>query len=591
MPLTPITGPLGQKRAAHFLRRSCFGASVGEIDAFANLTASEAFQLLLRNDLPDPPLPIDPLTGQEWITMGATGANSEPFELERYLNAWMLGQMLAAGVEDNKKLAYTFRERVVYFFHTHFTTKQSVVSNSRAIYYQQALFRFFAFDQEDIMVPGEEEDDPDTVIPLNFKELTKKLCVDNAMLVFLDGRLNVKGSPNENFARELLELYTIGKGLEGHVPEPEFDGDYAYFTEQDVQEGARVLSGFNIDDSFSNIDENTGLPGGIPRGGGTVAGSHDNDTKQFSTRFANQEISPDIALNSPTEESVLDEIGQLIDMIYEQEQTAIHICRKVYRFFVYHQVSPELENLVIGELVQTFKVNDFKLIPVLEELFTSEHFYDGGNGSPDDNFGAIIKSPLDLVIGFARNFGISVPDHTAATEIFFNLTEPLLSEISRQGMDFYEPYEVAGYAAYHQFPIYNRHWITTNYLTNRYNFIRSRLSNGMNIEMGQVNVLVFVQNNIPDATARDAWSLIIALAGYFLPVNENLSFDANTTGELTSERLHFFLNSFLYSPQIDSDPEASWTYRWDNQEDTETMANQLVNLLNAMLQTPEYQLM
>lgn len=595
MPLNTLSGTLGRKRAAHLLRRACFGASVSQIDAFANLTAAQAFQALLRDDLPQPPLPVDPKTTMEWITTGTTDANSEGFELERYLSGWMIGQMLAAGVDTDKKLSYSFRERLIFFLHTHFTTKKSVVNNTRAIYFQNALFRFFAFDQNDVIIPSEDPENlPDTVIPINFRQLTKKLCVDNAMLVFLDGRLNVKGSPNENFARELLELYSIGKGLEGHVPEPEFDGDYAYFTEQDVQAAARVLSGFNVDDTFSNIDEETGLPRGIPRGGGIIVGSHDNGTKVFSQRFANHEIAPDpelLAGNSPTEESVLDEISQLIDMIYEQEQTAIHICRKIYRFFVYHQITPELENDVIREMADIFAANDFKLIPLLEALFTSEHFYDGAAGYPDDNFGSIIKSPLDLVVGMAKQFEIPVPGYEAALESYYNITTAYLSEIERQGMDFYEPFEVAGYAAYHQFPIFHRNWITPNYLTNRYNYIRSRISNGISIEMGQVDILVFVQDNIPTATARDARSLIIALASYFLPVSEHLSFESPENGELTGERLNFFLNSFLYSPQIDNDPEASWTYRWDNREDTETMANQLVNLINAMLQSPEYQLM
>ncbi|WP_370090136.1 DUF1800 family protein [Ekhidna sp.] len=590
MPLTALTSTLGKKRAAHLLRRTCFGGTISEIDTFASLTPAQAVAQLFNSALPDPVLPIDPLTGNEWITTGA--AESEEFELERYFLAWHLGQMLANGVEDSLKLPYIFRERLVFFLHTHFTTKRSVVGNSRALYYQQALFRLFAFDGEDLSIPAEDPMDPDIVVPRNFKQLTKKLSVDNAMLIFLDGRFNVKGSPNENYARELLELYSVGRGLEGNVPEPEFEGDYFYFTEEDVQAGARVLSGFNVDPTFSNIDEETGLPRGVVRGG-TIATSHEEGVKNFSSRMGNGAVTPDADLlqaGNPTEESVLDEISQFVDLIYDQAETARSICREVYRFFVYHQIDQALQDDIIQDMADIFTANEFKLQPVLEALLTSEHFYEAGPGDDDNNFGSIIKSPLDVVLGFMRNFNISLPDYETDLTNYYDFTIDLLGEISIQGMDYYEPFEVAGYAAYHQFPIFNRSWITTNYLTNRYNFVRGLISNDPAPEMREVDVVQFVQDNFSTA-APNARDLIIAISEYFLPSSENLTFDAPDVGELTVERLNYFLQAFLYSPQFDADPEAAWTNRWTNGIDMSTVRNQLANLFNAMLQSPEYQLM
>ncbi len=591
MPLTELTGPLGKKRAAHLLRRTCHGGSIADIEAFALLTADEAVTQLFDTDLPDPVLPIDPLNGQEWITTGNSA--SEGFELRRYFLAWHLGQLLGNGVEDAKKLAYIFRERLVLFFHTHFTTKQSVVGNSRSLYYQQALFRLFAFDTEDITVPSGDPMIPDTIVPRNFKQLTKKICVDNAMLVFLDGRLNVKGSPNENYARELLELYSIGRGLEGNVPEPEFTGDYFYYTEEDVQAGAEVLSGFNIDTTFANIDMDTGLPRGEVRGG-TIASSHEEGTKTFSTRFGNATVTPDPTLlngGQPTEESVLDEISQFVDIIYDQNETALHICRDIYRFFVYHQIDEPLQSDIIQDMADTFVANDFKLQAVLEALLKSEHFYEAGAGTSDNNFGSIIKSPIDLVLGFIRNFEVTLPDYETDLDNYYDYTTGLLNELGVQGMDYYEPFEVAGYAAYHQFPIFNRSWISTNYLTNRYNFIRGVISNTAAMEMGQVDILSFVRANFSDAIASDARALIIAVSEYFLPTAEGLTFDTPDVGELTVERLNYFLTAFLFSPQIDADPEGAWTFRWMNGVDDEVVANQLTSLFNAILQSPEYQLM
>jgi len=592
MPLTALTGPLGKKRAAHLLRRTCFGGTVQEVNTFANLTPSEAIEKLFDPDIPNVGFPVDPLTGNEWISTG--NAASEDGDLMRYFLSWHLAQMLGHNVDEEKKLPYIFRERLVYFFHTHFTTKKSVVRNTRSLYYQQALFRLYAFDEDDIIIPAVSPDDEDQVVPKNFRELTKKASVDNAMLVFLDGRFNVKGSPNENYARELLELYSIGRGLEGTVPEPEFQGDYFYFTEQDVQAGALVLSGFDNDDTFSNIDEETGLPRGIIKGG-TVASQHAEGIKTFSARMNGGSVVPDEDLlqgGRPTEESVIDEISQLVDLIYNQQETALHICREIYRFFVYHQIDESLQSDIIQDMADIFTANDFKIKPVLEALFTSQHFYEASDGEADNNFGGLIKSPIDLVVGFARNFNVSLPDYETQIDDFYAYTGELLTELNRQGMDYYEPFEVAGYAAYHQYPIFNRSWITTNYLTNRYNFIQRRISNGQNMEMGQVDILNYVRENFT-ADAPVARDLVIAVAEFLLPSSENLTYDMPDVGELTVERLNYFLTAFLLTLQLEvslPEAESAWEFRWGNNLEDE-ISNQLKDLFNAVLQTPEYQLM
>lgn len=588
MPLSPLDGPLGKKRAAHLLRRACIGASIDEIDRYANLTAQEAVALLFRSDLPVPQLPIDPATGMEWIS-GITDANSEEFELSRYLNQWMIGQMLAVDIPTEQRLSYTLRERVVTFLHTLFTTKRSIVNSSQAIYFQNALFRQFAFDQEDVIIPSEEEDIPDTVYRRDLRKLSEKVSTDNAMLVFLDGRLNVRGNPNENYARELLELFTIGRGLEGAIPQPEFDGDYFTFTEQDVQEGAKVLSGFDVDRSFSNIDEETGLPRGVVKGN-NFATQHDNTTKVFSERLGSASISPDPNLlinGNPVEASVLDEISQFIHAIYDQPETARHICRKLYRFFVYHQIDEDLQNTLIQDLADILQANQFKIQPVLEALFTSSAFYDGNDEVADDKFGALIKSPIDLTLGFIKNFDILVPSFQTDLDAFYAFTGDLVSRINVMGLDYYEPFEVAGYPAYHQFPIYNRSWITTNYLTFRYQFVEARITTTEAL-MGQVNVYDFIRNHISDSEAGDTERLVIALAAYFLPMSEELSFEAENS-ELTARRLNFFKEKLLFDGN--PDPEAYWTERWTLRIDREDVSRQLNDLLNAMLQSPEYQLM
>lgn len=582
MPLTPFAGTLGIKRASHLLHRATFGAKKSEVDAFASMTADQAVQQLFQSPLPDPVLPIDTETGAGWLLLPESDANSGDTDLQEFFKGWFIGQMLSPDIPATQSLAYGTREKTVFFIHTVLTTIQTKVDSSRALYFQNQLFRLYAFDK------AKDE-------KFNFKELTKKACVDNAMLRLLDGNLNVSGNPNENYARELCELYTIGRGLEGTLPPVTDPGDYFVYREQDIQEAARVLSGWDFDNSFSNVDQDTLLPRGKVRGSPTNASSHDNTQKVFSDRFNNQTIqrSTDPILfpgTGPTEASAFDEISQLIEMLYGKPETARNICRRIYRYYVYHNITPDIDNSIVAEMAATFQQNEYKLQPVLEELFKSQHFYDAAAQVTDDTFGGIIKSPLDLLIGTYRFFDLKLPNATTAAADFYAYTGELVSAMSGMGMHFYEPYDVAGYDAYHQFPIYHRSWISTNYLAKRYEFIRSLQETGGG--MMTLDAYQFVFNNIPTAIASNARLLIIELAKYLFPVHDNLTFDpaADDNSGLTAERLNYFLTAFLKSPEIDTDPEGEWTRRWQTSDEIEVVIGQLRNLLNAMMQSPEYQL-
>jgi uncharacterized protein (DUF1800 family) len=607
MPLTPLTDQLGLKRAAHLLRRATFGAPISTIKEFADLTPAAAVSQLLRATLPDPLPPIDPLTGQAWGTGTAidplTGqreiilpAGEEDGEYQEYFKGWFIGQMMSAGIAPESSFAYAAREKIVLFLHTHFPAIQSKISNSCSLYFQNQLFRLFSRDGI-TGVPPE----------INFKELTVKISIDNAMLRLLDGDLNVKGSPNENYARELLELYSIGRGLEGSLPPSTVQGDYILYTEEDVQAAARVLSGWEVDDDFTTRDADTQLPRGRVRGSATNASGHDNDPKQFSARMNNAIIQGDPTLmpgGVATEESALDEIRQLIDLIYSKPETAKNICWKIYRFFVYAPHTPEaslaIDTNVITGMANTFLANNYKIQPVIEELLCSQHFYDAVTDhneatTPDmidDNFGGIIKSPIDLTLGMYSFFGVRLPDMTTQTEAFFEATASIVGALGNQGMNFYEPYDVAGYDAYHQYPIYHRAWITPNYLARRYDFAREVLMHSMDNPMS-VDLYAFVKNNFTNAEAHDAHELIKQLAKYIFPVSDNLTFEPpDTTATLTAIRLNYFKKRFLQDlAGGSSTPEDYWTRRWDeNPLDTTDLNAHLEFLFNAMMQSPEYQL-
>jgi len=583
MPLAEFGGTLGIKRAAHLLRRATFGPTKQQIDSFAALNPTQAITQLFRQALPDPPTPLN-AAGQPWAVAGQMDASVKDDELQENFKQWFIGQML------NPSLAYSAREKIVYFLHTHFTTIQTKVDDSRALYFQNKLFRLFALDAT-------------ANAKTNFKELTKKVSIDNAMLLLLDGELNVKGNPNENYARELHELYTIGRGLDGTLPTTTEQGDYFLYKELDVQEAARVLSGWTNDKLFSTIDTDTNIPRGIVKGSPTNASSHDDDPKTFSEHFKNNIIQADPSLLSggnATEASALDEIDQLIEQIYAQRETAKNICRKIYRFFVYHEItaavdsdSPTFHYHDITDIVDTsiidimatdFIQGNFKLQPIIENLLRSQHFYENSGAVNDDNFGGIIKSPLDLAIGALRFFQFQLPDITTSTQAFYDQTGYIRDAIDKMGMHFFNPYDVSGYDAYHQYPIYNRSWITPNYLALRYKFIET-LIKGDNPELININVYSWVKDNFPDVIAADAKSLIIALADYAFPVQDNLTFDttADGTSGLTARRLNYFLTQLLQGFN-----EAYWTSRWG--EGLPDLQAQLIYLFDAMLQSPEYQL-
>jgi len=530
---------LGKKRAAHLLRRATFGPSADDIDTFAGYTIDQALNVLFELKDPPPP-PKDPATGEAWNNPAPTDANSDENDLKDFVMAWWANLQRTS---DNSAI-----ERIAWFYHTHFTTIASRVRKSTALYYQTELFRYYALG--------------------SIKELSKKLCYDNAMLFHLDGRLNEKGKPNENFAREFLELYTIGKG------DQVGPDDYSTFTEEDVRESARVLSGYNVDNTFTNIDEETGVAMGVIRGGSEIAYRHDEGEKVFSAAFQNTVIKPnELVDGKATFDAVLDELDQYVNMIFNQEATARYLCRRLYRFFVYYEITEEVENDIIAPIAQTLIDNEYNMQRVLEQLFKSQHFYDEDNGiNTDDNIGALIKSPLDLTLGGMRFFKINMPDENSDSENFYTAWRKILNNvISNQGMDFYEPFEVAGYSAYHQEPGYNRNWISANNLARRYQ-LSSELIMGQTNDNDELLFKLYIYQYVTDQgiDLNDEQAIVQHFVDYMLP------------RAITSARFDYFVQALLNG-------EEAWSTVAEN-PDIEIMTTHLEVLITAMIQSPEYQL-
>ncbi len=420
--LAPYTGPWTASEVAHLLRRTMFGVKKADLDYFKNRTLTQALDEILTLS-PDPAPPIndyntpdlkDPQIpyGETWINhkWSFTDFNNPDFinilalRLISFKTWWIKQQM-------NQKR--NIHEKMILFWHNHIPVESNAVFVATLNYNYQNILRHNALG--------------------NFKKMVREITVDPAMLIYLNGTENKKQAPDENYARELQELFVMGKGPDSH------------YTEEDVKQAARILTGWTL-----NI-VNQKLVASF------VAFNHDNGDKQFSSFYNNRKIKGRFSGNA--------ELDELLDMLFNTQEAARFICRKLYRFFVYPEIDEFTENNIIRPLAKIFKDGDYEILPVLQTLFASEHFFDVMNRS------AMITTPLDMIVGFWRTMDMSFPQNLALEDLrqysIAMFYMPLLI-----GMELGDPPSVSGWPAYYQHPIYDKSWITNSTIK-----VRSFLTN------------------------------------------------------------------------------------------------------------------
>ncbi len=417
--LAPYTGEWTSERAAHLLRRTMFGPKTEEIALATELGLSGTIDLLFEEKpMPEPPLnysfTMDPLVpvGETWVGKIYTADEGNLRTViranrERSLVAWQMRLLIESEM--------SIREKMTLFWHNHFVVQKSTVRDPNYLYDYITLLRSNATG--------------------NFKQLVKDITVDPAMLFYLNGRQNNRRNPNENYARELLELFTIGKGdLAG-------PGDYTTFTEDDVIEIARVLTGWRVFDYLTvNPD--------APRGPVFVSNLHDLEQKQLSHRFDN------VVIENADEE----EYNVLIDLIFQKPEVAKFISRKLYRWFIYSEITEEVEQTIIDPMAQLLIENDFETEPVIKTLLSSQHFFEA------TLIGPMIKNPLDFVAGMFRQFDIKIEGNLNQNyRSFLRLDQTM--EVHQ--MTYLEPPNVAGWKAYYQAPAFYQSWISSATLVPR----------------------------------------------------------------------------------------------------------------------------
>ena len=535
--LNQRSGLLGKRLAAHLLRRSSFQVTRARIDEFANYSASEAVDLLLAPYTPSLAEPIDHLTNDHWINSGVEPESSN-FQLKQYVKGWWLNEA---------RQDPTINSKMMFFLHSHFVTSSGFLSSYNHFDYQ-ALLRYYALG--------------------NFRILAKKITVDNLMLKYLNGDQNHKNNPNENYAREFFELFTIGKGPQ------QGPGDYTNYTEEDIQEAARLLTGFRKGNRETNIDPDTGIPTGK-----AVVNYHDTGPKTFSYAFNYHSIA-----GANTAEGMFDELDEFVQMIFDQNETANFICRKIYRYFVSRFIDDEIEQDIISPLAAFFRNSDYDLKVVLEILLQSEHFYDeDDNNATNEIIGGTIKSPLENVLQTLTFLDIAIPDpvqdpYNHYHKFYKNGVVDVM--FSYAGLELFEPDSPAGYAAYYQEPIYQQNWFNSGSIIARYKLPQMLIEGKRLLASGtlggvQLDMVSFVEDPLNISNPSDATILVTELLEYILPEFPD------------TERFDYFMDIFL-----DGLNPLNWYFEWLAYEDSNDPSDVIIplnNLIQAILYSPEYQ--
>lgn len=523
--LNPYEGEWSFAQAAHLLRRTTFGPSKAAINqAIEQGLDATILQLFADTPLPDPPRyydtdeDINVGPDESWVDAPYLQEVDLRGNRRRSVYAWTLEQMLQEGI--------SLREKMVLFWINHFAVG-TAVRDGKYHYRYVTLLRNFAWG--------------------NFRDLIKEITLNPSMLRFLNGNQNRASSPNENFARELLELFTVGKG------ETAGPGDYTNYTEDDVRALARALTGWRDRGYMSKDPEDPVRVEYNERW-------HDAEPKQLSHRF------DDLVIEDMGEQEYL----HVVDIIFQKEEVARFISRKLYRWFVYYDITPDVETNIIQPLAQLIIDNDYELQPALQTLLRSEHFFD------TLALGPLIKNPLDFAIGLFKPVVREEPEGHHERYAVYNR---LYGVIAGLEMEYFAVPLVAGWKAYYQAPLYNRSWINSTTLQARNTITNQWSRNGYTVQGNRyrfdpIGYIATFDNPIdPNALIAEATQLMLPI-----PL---------TDSQLTA----------LKSVLIPGLPDFEWTVEYseyleepDNENARRAVERKLQDLFKAIFQLAEFHL-
>ena len=473
--------------------------------------------------MPEPPLVTSradgaPL-GETWIDKPYNPDNLMRSVVVRIssLFSWIGQQMMTDGLSARQTMAL--------FWHDHFAISTAVEPKYNYRYLTSIYNHVFG----------------------DFRQLVKEMTVDPLMLTFLNGNDNRAAAPNENYARELLELFTIGRGPEVGP------GDYTNYTEQDVIALAKSLTGWR-DFGFNATD--TGEFGSefLPR-------RHDTGTVQLSHRFDNR--------NLPSTGE--DTYKAVVDLIFEYDEVSRFMARNVYRWFVYYDITDSVEANVIEPMAQILRDSNYNFKPMLVALLGSEHFYSIYAQGP------MIKHPKQFTMGLLRAFEVQAEGNRNQLGRFYTAVSGFARDL---GMTYFTPPNVAGWKAFYQEPSYYRLWINSATLPLRINYGRQLLRGAVEVQgYGTLEVdLLTIVEQFP--APADVFAMIDEWVELLFP------------RPIPEAQMTFLKDTLL--PGL---PDTQWAVEWAGLQadpsDTalrQALENKLRRMIIAMIEMPEYQL-
>lgn len=383
---------LNYDEGAHLLRRMGFGGSPDEINLLTSLGREGAVDYLINYGQINNQ-PLDDLIA---TSFDFSNPNDNTKFNQNELRRWWFIRMT--------NTARQFEEKMTLFWHNHFATSINKVNEINGLYMlnQNKLLR--------------------ANVLAKFDDLLLKVAQDPAMLLWLDGVTNILGKPNENFARELQELFTMG--INDVVT-----GEQNY-TEQDVKEIARAFTGWNFQRTS-------------PYAFQMNSSQHDNGTKTIygqQANFSGQDV---------------------ITLVSGRQATARFLTWKLFNFFVYPVTASSDDKSTIDRFAKVYLNNDHSIKELVRAIFTSDEFFS------DRAFFSLVKQPVELVVGAVRVLGGTFNPGTVTSR-----GDSLrLSNSSRNmGQDIFAPPDVSGWS-------FNLGWINTASMLERFNFANSYVTN------------------------------------------------------------------------------------------------------------------
>ncbi|WP_461051695.1 DUF1800 domain-containing protein [Spirosoma arcticum] len=527
------------------LRRVTFGPTQTEIASFTGLTAVQAVRQLITNSNYSPlsPVSIDSsastTVGQPFLHKAYHSDSNGPYltSIAYWWLALMTTQDKPPGLLDKLTL----------FWQNHFSVAREVVDEYRFVNRYLLLLRDNALG--------------------NFRTLIMEITKDPAVLLYLNGNENDKSKPNENYARALQELFTVGITT--------VDGA-ANYTEQDVKEAARVLTGWT--------HKNYAVAGSTSIESEFDGAKHDTANKFFSASYNNTIITGRASAPAGFATAGDAELADLVTMLLKHPQTPRFICRKLYRWYVNPNITPDIEANVIIPLAAYFASadNNYAVRPVIEKLLTSQSFFD------DAAIGAIIKSPLEFVLGSCRFFNQSVPNMAADSAAFENYFEFVHNMMLSMQLEVLNQPNESGYEPYYQIGT-SKTWISSSTLAVRNNFTDTLVDRVVEIKPGRrlgIDPLAWIMALQPNFNAVNAAPAITC--------EQVLSaFLANLFAiSLLESQKDFLIDTVM----MQNAPRTLWSVEWNAYRSApadaakkQAVTARLTTLIKFMLQMAEYQ--